>query len=74
MNFQELWIKPLKGQAVNTAYYIPIMWREASNLYTTKYKLPSTAEKIVGKLLENLLGEHTCTSTPKAAVLTSAKP
>lgn len=70
MNFQELWIKPLKGQALNTAYYIHNMWRQASN-----YKFPSTAEKIVGKLLrELLLGEHTCTSTPKAAVLTSAKP
>lgn len=50
------------------------MWRQASNLYTTKYNFPSTAEKVVGKQLENLLGEHICTSTPKAAVLTSPNP
>lgn len=67
--------KATQGQAVNTAYYcIHIMWRQAPNLYTTKYKFPSTAQNVAGKLLENLLGEDTCTSTPKAAVLTSAKP
>lgn len=38
-------------------------YKLVSNL---QYKFPLPPEKSVGKLLENILGEHTCTSASKA--------